>query len=125
MAWLRLTLITTAEVVDAVVALLERFSAEAISVSAASDEVIFAEGMAGREQSRYWQQSQISALLDAELALDIVIASLRNLAGEENLLQHHIDIVPDKDWLAASRSAHGALVVCASARAGICPRPLI
>lgn len=111
MPWLRLTIITPAEVVDSVVDLLERFSAEAISVSAASDEPLFAEGVTTSEQVGYWQQNKISALLHPDLELDIVIASLRNQLGEKNLLQHHIEVVQDKNWVGEFEATHGALLI--------------
>jgi ribosomal protein L11 methyltransferase len=96
MSFLRFTLATRGELVDSVSSLLEKFEATAISYEANSDEKLFA-GV--EEEPRYWSITSISALLDSEIDMDILLACIRNQLGTENIYSHKIQLIQDQDWV--------------------------
>jgi len=106
MPWLRLTLETTADQVDSLTGFLQQFDATAISLTPVSAEPIY--GGVGNEPE-VWQRTSVSALLDSETDLDILIACLRNRIGTENLFSHHVEPVLDREWTEAWKKEHGPI----------------
>ena len=117
MPWLRLSLTTSSENIEPVIDLLQRFAATSISISPAdNNEPLFAEP---NTIPGYWQQSTISALLHPDLDMDIVTACLRNLVGVENLRDHKLERVADKNWVKEFQASHGPLII--ADKLCICP----
>jgi len=104
MSWLQLTLECERNAVERLCALLERFSAVSISLSASSGEAMLAEGIGLRED--FWERTRISALLHKDTDLDILLACLRNCAGTEQILGYQIEMVGDKDWVSEVQQSH-------------------
>ena len=99
MSWLRLTIDTTAEQVEPLVELLERFDACSVSCQPRSSEPVFAEGI--RDHPVWWRQTSVSALLSADIDLDILLACIRNRIGTENIHRHYLEPLPDRNWVDA------------------------
>lgn len=116
MAWLKLTITTGPQQVDPLSELLQQFDAVSLSFKPASDEAIFDEPS---DSNCYWQKTQVSALLDAELELDILLACIRNRIGTENIFAHEIESLKDENWLEAHRSGYAAMIF--SEKLCICP----
>ncbi len=116
MAWLRLTITTDAAQAQHAAELLAQFAAVAISFHPATDEALFEEAA---DREALWQKTQVSALLDSEIELDILLACLRNRIGTENILSHQIAPVADEDWTQAHKAGHGPRVF--AERLCICP----
>lgn len=95
MPFIRLTLETKGDKVESVSELLEKFEATAISFEANSDEKLFA-GV--NEAPRFWSKTSVSALLDSEVDIDILLACIRNQLGTENIFSHKIELIADQDW---------------------------
>ena len=107
MPWLRLTLECQDQHVEALSELFEQFSAIAVSKEAVSDEEHFA-GVA--EDPVYWKRTAVSALLDASIDMDILLACARNRIGTENLLSKQVELIQDNNWLEAHKAEHAELV---------------
>ena len=116
MAWLKLVITTGAEQVDELTALLEQFDASSISFSPATEEAIFDEPS---DPGLYWQQTHVSALLDSEVDLDILLACVRNRIGTENIFSHKIEALKDENWVEAHKAGHGPMVF--ADRLCVCP----
>lgn len=116
MPWLRLTLETTAEHVEALTDLLEKFDASAISYTPVSDEELFA-GVA--EDPVLWQKTAISALVATGVEMDILLACLRNRIGTKNIFSHKLELLKDEDWTQAHKHDFDARVF--SGKLCICP----
>jgi ribosomal protein L11 methyltransferase len=95
MSYLRLSLDTNESCIAPVSELLEKFAATAISFEAKSDEKIFA-GVG--EEPQFWVETTVSALLDSDIDIDILLACLRNRIGTENIYRHQIQPLEDKNW---------------------------
>lgn len=108
MAWLRLTIETIAEQVETLTALLEQFDASAVSYQPVSDENLFDDGC--RAEPAVWQQTSVTALLDAEIDIDILLACIRNRIGTENITGHRIEAVQDQDWSQVHKPAFPVMV---------------
>ena len=76
MTWLKLTLACPAASVENITELLQKFGAASISLSAASAEPLLVG--AGAAPAQFWEETRISALLDADTDLDILLACVRN-----------------------------------------------
>ncbi len=107
MSWLRLILECQEQHVDALSHLFEQFDAVSISIEALSDEALFG-GIA--EDPSYWHRTAISALFDASIDLDILLACARNRIGTENLLNSQIEAIADSNWLDARKADHGEII---------------
>jgi len=107
MAWLKLTISSDASCIEEIGELLEQFGAASLSYAPVTGEAVFDEG--GGE-AVFWEQTAVTALLDADTDLDILIACLRNRVGDANIYDYHIAPLPDEDWMARHRRDHGPLV---------------
>lgn len=106
MGLLRLTVSTDAAHVEAVGELLEQFGAASLSYAPVTGEAIFDTG----GEAVFWEHTAVTALLDEDADLDILIACLRNRAGDGNIHACHIAPLQDEDWMARQRRDHGPLV---------------
>ncbi len=124
MSWLRLQFTVDGAQVEHAVSLLERFAATSISLSAHSDEALFADDEDGRT---YWRSSTICALLDEEVDLDVVVACLRHALGDENLRAYQVDRVDEENWLTSGQCRGEPIVIgerlCISRSWSRAPRP--
>ena len=116
MAWLRLTLEVAAVQVEAVAEFLDKFNVGSISYQPASDETLFA---GAGETQVLWHRTFISALIDADTDMDILLACLRNRIGRENIFSKSIDRLDDRDWTESYKKAFTPLVF--ADRLCICP----
>lgn len=107
MAWLKLTIECPASHVDELSLLFEQFEAIVVSSEACSDEKLFG-GV--QEEPVYWKRTAVSALLDADIDLDILIACVRNRIGSDNVLANKIESLADENWLEAHKQQHGIMV---------------
>ena len=106
MAWLRITITTQAESVDALTGLLEKFDAVSVSYNPISEEALFDEPS---ENPGLWQRTAVSALLDPGLDMDILIACMRNLIGTENILDYGVELLQESDWKERYKEDYGVL----------------
>ena len=104
MAWLQLTLDSDRNAVERLCALLAQFDAVSVSLSAASGEVLLAEGAGLKED--LWERTHISALLPEDIDLDILLACLRNCAGTDQIHGHQITFIGDRDWVSEVQQSH-------------------
>lgn len=88
--------------------LLEQFGANAVSYQPVSDENLFADG--GPEEPAVWRHTSVTALLDAEVDIDILLACIRNRIGTENITGHRIEAVADQDWSQVHKTTFPAMV---------------
>ena len=100
MTWLRLTLEISVEHIDAVTEFLEQFNAGSISYRPLSSESLFA-GVG--DEPKPWNRTSVSALVDAETDMDILLVCLRNRLGPDNILGRKIDLLEDRDWMESYR----------------------
>ena len=116
MAWLRLTLEVTADQVEVVTEFLELFSATAISYQPVSGESLFAD-LNGK--STLWKKTSVTALVDSDTDMDILLVCLRNRLGTENIFNQKIDLLEDRDWTESYRNSITPLVF--ANRLHVCP----
>lgn len=100
MSWLRLTLEVAAEQIEAVTEFLEKFNAGSISYRPLSSESLYA-GVG--EEPIPWSMTSLSALVDADTDMDILLACLRNRLGEGKIHNQKIDLLEDRDWTESYR----------------------
>ena len=117
MSWLRLTVLTSAEQGENVADYLERFGANAVSFSPASDEKLFAEP--GQERPTLWQQTRVSGLFPADVDMDVLLGCLRQSVPTEQLFKVDIEAVAEQDWQdnfqqAVAIQHFGGLCICPS-----------
>lgn len=108
MAWLQLTLDSRGEDAGRLAQLLEQFGATSVSLSAISNEKIF--GQVPAENEELWELTRVTALLDEDTDLDTLLVILRQRAGTDHILQHRIELLPDKDWVSEYQHTHGVKV---------------
>ena len=108
MAWLRLTIETLAEQVEPLTGLLEQFDACSISYRPASDENLF--DIDNQNNQVVWKQTAITALLDSEIDIDILLACIRNRIGSENIFRHQIEALADTDWTEAHKREFHSMI---------------
>lgn len=101
MVWLRLTIDTDSAHVSSLTGLLEQFDAGSVSYQPVSDEVLFDEKPG--EDPLLWKCTSVTALLDPEIDLDILLACVRNRIGTENIHHHKIEYLEDENWIDAHR----------------------
>lgn len=105
MAWLRMLFDCGPAQVDAAADLLEQFGASSVSiVPLAGDLFADAPGNAA-----YWPSNRLAALLAPDTNLDILLACLRNRVGPGNIRNATFEPVPDRNWTAEYRAAHGPI----------------
>jgi ribosomal protein L11 methyltransferase len=114
--WIRVTLTTYPEYLEDLSGLLEKFAAISISYIPATTEPIFGDES---EKNRYWQQTSVSALFDADIDTDILIACIRNQTGTDNILDFKIEPVGDTNWLDKYKSGFSPMIF--GDRLCICP----
>ena len=107
MPWLKLTITTDAGQAERLGELLQQFDAAATSFHAATDEALFDEPS---ESSRYWQRTAVSALLDSDVDLDILLACVRHRIGTDKIFSHSIAALEETNWAKAHQAGHGAMV---------------
>jgi ribosomal protein L11 methyltransferase len=95
-SWVRLILTSYPQYMDDLGELLEKFDAASVSYTPATCEPIFGDES---EVDRYWEQTEISALLGHDIDIDILIACIRNRIGTENILNCRIESVQDTNWI--------------------------
>ena len=108
MSWLRLTINTTAERVEGLTALLEQFNACSVSYQPISNENIF--DNENQNIPVVWQQTSVTALLDPETDLDILLACIRNRIGTENICGYHVEPLADADWTDAHKQGFHRMI---------------
>jgi ribosomal protein L11 methyltransferase len=116
MAWLRLTITSRPSCLEDLSDLLEKFEADSISYSPGSDEAIFGDESPA---DTYWEQTAVSALFDAGIDMDILLACVRNKLGTENIINLRIEPVKDAAWDVNLKSAFKPMLF--SNRLCICP----
>lgn len=116
MAWLRLTIESDKNFVEPLSELLEKFGASSVSYAPATDEALYDEPS---EKAGFWQHTAVSALLDHDIDLDILLACIRNLLGTENIFSHKIESLADREWLEAHKEGHGPMLF--GDRLCVCP----
>ena len=117
MSWLQLTLESDLDSAEQLSELLEQFGAVSISMTAMSDEKIFAQAI--EKNPVLWRQTRVTALLHEDTDLDTLLVCLRNRAGKGKIVKHEISMLEDRDWVNEFKSAHGAKIF--SDRLCVCP----
>lgn len=108
MAWLRLTIETDAKQVEPLTGLLEQFDACSISYQPASNENLFDNN--NQDDPAVWEQTSVTALLDPEIDIDVLLACIRNRIGSENIFRHHIEALADADWAEAHKQEFQSMI---------------
>lgn len=120
MSWLQLELETNQTQAEELSELLEQFGAVSVSLTASSDEPLFdTQGQGekpGEDQSednndnkKLWQKTRVIALLHPDSDLDIMLVCLRDRIGADNIYQHKIELLKDKDWVSEFKAEHQPL----------------
>ncbi|MCG8324520.1 MAG: 50S ribosomal protein L11 methyltransferase [Thiotrichales bacterium] len=117
MSWLQLSIETDPAHTDALTGFFEQFSAASISISAASDEPVF--DQCDARDPQHWQRTRVSALLPADVDMDILLVCLRDRIGAGHIYAHHIEAVMDRDWVAGYRQQVAPLIF--ADRLCVCP----
>ena len=108
MTWLRLSISSHREYLEDLKDLLEKFESASISYSPYSPEAVFDDQSA---KATLWEITTLTALLDPEVDLDILLACIRNRIGTQNIIEHHIDVLKDEDWEAAYKTSFGPIII--------------
>lgn len=111
MSWLQLELETNQAKAEALSELLEQFGAVSVSLTASSDEPLFdSQGQGKDDSNSLWQKTRVTALLHPDVDLDIMLVCLRDRIGADDIYQHKIELLKDKDWVSEFKAQHGPLV---------------
>lgn len=85
------------------------------------NEQIFDDLTVVQEGLELWQKVRVTALLHADMDLDVLLGCLRNKIGQDPQLDYTLTVLADPhDWVQLSQSAHGVkgfadcLCVCPS-----------
>lgn len=105
MAWLQLTFESNRESANTLSELLEKFGAVSVSLSASSNELLFGQGSSKSED--LWEQTRVTALLHEDTDLDTLIVVARNRVGADQIRQHQIELIEDRDWVSEYQQTHG------------------
>lgn len=120
MSWLQLELETNQAKAEELAELLEQFGAVSVSFTASSEEPLFdSQGQGKDDSNSLWQKTRVTALLHPDADLDIMLVCLRDRIGAENIYQHKIERLKDKDWVSEFKAQHEPLIF--SERVCICP----
>lgn len=106
MAYLQLTLESDPESAARIAELLELFSALSVSLSARSDEDLFATETT--TALKLWRRTRISALLHEDTDLDVLLACLRKRVGAEKIDGVATAPAPRRDWVNQQRAGRRA-----------------
>ena len=115
MAWLQLELETNQTQAEELSELLEQFGAVSVSLVASSDEPLFdtqgqdEDPSEGDNNNKLWQKTRVVALLHPDSDLDILLVCLRDRIGADNIYQHKIELLKDKDWVGEFKAEHQPL----------------
>tara|TARA_R110000782_G_scaffold133091_5_gene225305 strand:- start:845 stop:1759 length:915 start_codon:yes stop_codon:yes gene_type:complete len=118
MSWLQLELETNQAQAEELSELLEQFGAVSVSLTASSNEPLFDSQGQGEESGKnqiegsnkkLWQKTRVIALLHPDSDLDIMLVCLRDRIGAENIYQHKIALLKDKDWVGDFKAEHRPL----------------
>jgi len=96
MSWLRLIIETTADQVTPLTELLEQFNACSVSYQPVSNENIFDND--NQNAPVMWLHTSVTALLEPEIDMDILLACIRNRIGTENITSCQVEPLADTDW---------------------------
>ncbi|MDX1518936.1 MAG: 50S ribosomal protein L11 methyltransferase, partial [Gammaproteobacteria bacterium] len=123
MAWLQLTVETDRAHCEALAGFFEQFAAASVSMSAASDEPLF--DHSDGQESGHWQRTRVSALLPADIDLDILLVCMRDRIGAEHIFSREIARVDDQDWVADFQQQQKPLIFAdrLCVRPGWCDAP--
>jgi ribosomal protein L11 methyltransferase len=104
MSRLKLTLECTRSGLEKLSLLLEKFGADSISLPAVSTESLFARSSV--TGGNICERTRITALLNEDTDLDVLLACLRNCVAPELINYHHIELLRDKDQFREYQQAH-------------------
>ncbi len=107
MSWLRLTITCDADHVHPLSEFLQQFNAASLSFSAATNEPHYGK-LSGDPAP--WELTSVSALFDVDVDLDILLACLRNRLGNENIVDHKIELLRDEVWTEAHKKNYEPMV---------------
>jgi ribosomal protein L11 methyltransferase len=111
MSWLQLALETNQAKAEELSDLLEQLGAVSVSLTASSSEPLFdIEGEDEHESKKLWQKTLVVALLHPDTDLDIMLVCLRDRIGADNIYQHKIELLKDKDWVSEFKAEHQPLI---------------
>lgn len=117
MAWLQLSLESNKKDAELLTELLEQFGAISVSLSAISNELLF--GQQENDNQQLWERTCITALLHDDIDLDTLLVTLNRRVGNDHILGHKIELLPDKDWVSDFQNSHGIRLF--SDKLCICP----
>ena len=118
MNWLQLEFETNQTQAEELSELLGEFGAVSVSLTASSDEPLFdtqgqdenLEEEQGKDNNKkLWQKTRVIALLHPDSDLDIMLVCLCDRIGAENIYQHKITSLEDKDWVTEFKVEHQPL----------------
>jgi ribosomal protein L11 methyltransferase len=110
MSWLQLELETNQAKAEELSELLEQFGAVSVSFTASSNEPLFdTQGQGEDDNNKLWQKTRVIALLHLDTDLDIMLVCLRDRIGADNIYQHKIELLKDKDWVGEFKAQHEPL----------------
>jgi len=115
MSWLKITIETTEDKVELLTDFLEQFDATSISYSPSFEEDFYSK----LNETPLWQRTSVSALLDQDVDMDILLACLRNRIGTKNIISHSIALLEDENWLESYKQDHEQMVF--ANRLCVCP----
>ena len=101
MSWLQLELETTQSHVEELSALLEKYDAISISLTALSDEPIFDEGA---EDNALWRKIKLTTLLKPKCDIDNLLQKINQRLGNNAI--YKIKFLKDKDWVHEFKSKY-------------------
>lgn len=117
MTWLQLSLDSNREDAEQLAELLDQFGAISVSLSAISDELLF--GQEEKDDEQLWESTRVTALLHEDTDLDTMLVTLNNRVGNNHILGHQIQLLPDKDWVSDFQHSYGVRLF--SDKLCICP----
>jgi ribosomal protein L11 methyltransferase len=95
MSWLQLTLTIADAEAEGLAAVLEDAGAVAVTMAAASAEPVFANDQL---ESALWERLRLTALFDAEIAIEQVLASLVQYYEPNTLPPYQLTRLAEQDW---------------------------
>ncbi len=111
MSWLQLNFDTNQPQAEILSDLLEQFGAVSVSLTAASDEPVFdALDQNEDDPKKLWDKTRLTALLHPDTDLDILLVCLRDRVGAENIFDHKIELLKDRDWVGEFKAEHQPIV---------------
>lgn len=115
---LKLTLDSNRETAGPLSELLQQFGAMSVSLTAVSDENLFAADSA--QEETLWHHTRVSALLHEDTDLDVLLPLIRQRLGLESIHECRIEHLTDRDWVSEFEKTHGAQVY--AGKLCVCPQ---